>query len=163
MEMSAQSHLRSGAGNSSFYSTGRAAPPLVGGSDRASQSFRFPPHSQARSYPHTDHQPVADDTRPGMDSMLYYQQYPPVQSQDSRRPDEMTPSSSSSHVSPVVLDRSPADLINANRKRLNSASAPGPTRKKARKDDEADESASPPDVAETKELKPKSTRGARYV
>ena len=142
----------------------RGAPPPLG-DDRVSQTFRFPPHSQAQAqgYSHLHHQPGADDARPDpdMDSVLYYQQQ--YQPQDSRRPDELTPSSSSSHVSPVVLDRSPGDSMNANRKRINSASAPGPARKKVRKDDEADESASPADLAETKELKAKSTRGARYV
>ena len=53
--------------------------------------------------------------------------------------------------------------MNANRKRIRSVGAPGPARKKARLDDEGDESASPGDVPENKEPKPKSTRGARYV
>ena len=154
VRMSAQSHSTSRAGNFT-----RRAPPLVG-PDRASQTFRFPPHSQAQGYPHNHHQPAADDTRPSMDSVLHYPQYAHVHSQDRRRPDEQSSSSSSS---PLVHDRSPADSMNANRKRLNSAGAPGPARKKARKDDEADESASPGDFPETKESKPKSTRGARYV
>lgn len=156
--MSAQPHPTSRAGKFS-----RRAAPLPVGPDRASQDFRFPPHIQAQSYPHTHHQPTADDTRPGMDSVLYYPQHPPVQSQDRRRPDELTSSSSSSHVSPVLLDGPPADSRNANRKRVHSAGAPGPARKKVRKDDDDDESASPGDVPESKELKPKSTRGARYV
>jgi len=156
--MSAQPYPTSRAGNFP-----RRAAPLLVGPDRASQTFRFLPHSQAQSYPHTHHQSAAEDTRPGMDSMLYYQQYPPVQSQDGRRPDEQTSSSSSSHVSPVLVDRSPADSMNINRKRINSAGAPGPARKRARLDDEGDESASPGDVLENKETKPKSTRGARYV
>jgi hypothetical protein len=153
--MSMQPHPTSRARNF----PGQAVPPH----DRTLQTFRFPPHSQAQSYQRAQYQPADDDSRPGMDSALYYPQYPPVQSQDRRRPDELTPSDSSSHVSPVLLDRSPADAMNSNRKRVNSAGPPGPARKKARRDEEPDDSASPPDIAETKEQKPKSTRGARYV
>lgn len=156
--MSAQYHPTSRTGKFA-----RRAAPLPVPPDRASETFHFPPHFQAQSYPHTHNQPTADDTRSGMDSVFYYQQHPPVQSQDRRRPDEQTSSSSSSHVSPVLLDNSPADSRNSNRKRVHSAGAPGPARKKARKDDDGDESASPGDVPESKESKPKSTRGARYV
>jgi len=157
--MSAQPHPTSRTGKFAR----RAAPlPRPDGLDRASQTF-FPPHIQAQSYPQTHLQPTADDTRPGMDSVLYYPQHPPVQSQDRRRPDELTPSSSSSHVSPALLDGSPADSRNANRKRVHSAGAPGPARKRVRRDDDDDGSASPGDAPESKETKPKSTRGARYV
>lgn len=152
--MFAQPHPTSRTGNLPR----RAAPPFVG-PHRASQ-FPPHPHSQGQSYPHTHHQSTAEDTRPGMDSVLYYQQYPPVQPQDRRRQDDQSSSSSSS---PVLVDRLPADSMNANRKRINSAGAPGPARKKARLDDEGDESASPGDIPGSKDPKPKSTRGARYV
>lgn len=157
--MSAKPHPTSRTGK--FARRAAPVPPVA--PDRTSQSFHFPPHIQAQSYPHTHHQPTADDTRPGMDSVFYYPQHPPVQSQERRRPDEQTSSSSSSHVSPALLDNSPADSRNANRKRIHSAGAPGPARKKVRKDDDGDDSASPGDGPDTKESKPKSTRGARYV